>query len=80
MPGINCGVVVVEERDARGSSVGRSRRNGTVVEVSGDKLLLIGEVGTETYTFRKGTCKLFRSFIHEGKLTVCTPGMRHQVT
>lgn len=89
--GIPCGVVVVEERDARGSSVRRSRRTGTVAYAraavahgrsGGGKaamLELVGEAGVEEYAFRKGVCKLFRSFEHEGKLTVCTAGMRHQV-
>ncbi len=86
---VPCGVVVVEERDARGSSVRRSRRTGTLVHATpcgggggGDKvaLELVGDAGTETYLFRKGNCSLFRSFVHQGKLTVCTAGMRHQVT
>ncbi|CAN0530220.1 unnamed protein product, partial [Ectocarpus sp. 8 AP-2014] len=39
---------------------------------------LVGDAGTETYMFQRGRCKLFRSFVHHGKLTVCTAGMRHQ--
>lgn len=84
-----CGVVVVEERDARGSSVGRSRRTGTLVHATpwgtgggGGVTVavdLVGDAGTETYMFQRGRCKLFRSFVHHGKLTVCTEGMRHQV-
>lgn len=86
--GVTCGVVVVEERDARGSSVRRSRRTGTLVHVAGragggaggaTALILVGEAGTETYPFRKDRCQVFRSFVHQGKLTVCTAGMRHQV-
>lgn len=50
-----------------------------MIRFFGNKLLLSGEAGTETYPFRRDTCRVFRSFIHEGKLTVCTPGMRHQV-
>lgn len=84
--GVTCGVVVVEERDSRGSSVRRSRRTGTLVQASGrgdsggaTTLVLVGEAGVETYSFRRDTCKVFRSFLHQGKLTVCTGGMRHQV-
>ncbi|CAM9648376.1 unnamed protein product [Ectocarpus sp. 12 AP-2014] len=87
--GVVCGVVVVEERDARGSSLGRSRRTGTLVHATprgtggggggGSVAIdLIGDAGTETYMFQRGRCKLFRSFVHHGKLTVCTAGMRHQ--
>ncbi|CAN0054694.1 unnamed protein product, partial [Scytosiphon promiscuus] len=82
---VSCGVVVVEERDARGSSVRRSRRTGTLVHATpcggsagGVALDLVGEAGTETYLFHKGSCRLFGSFVHQGKLTVCTTGMRHQ--
>lgn len=85
-----CGVVVVEERDARGSSLGRSRRTGTFVHATprdtgggggGGSVAvdLVGDAGTETYMFQRGRCKLFRSFVHHGKLTVCTAGMRYQV-
>ncbi|CAM9891123.1 unnamed protein product [Ectocarpus fasciculatus] len=84
--GVVCGVVVVEERDARGSSLGRSRRTGTLVHATprgtggGGSVAvdLVGDAGTETYMFQRGRCKLFRSFVHHGKLTVCTAGMRHQ--
>ena len=79
-------MVVVEERDARGSSLRRSRRTGTLVHAipcagagSPVALELVGDAGTETYMFRMGSCSLFRSFVHQGKLTVCTAGMRHQV-
>ncbi|CAM9900247.1 unnamed protein product, partial [Ectocarpus sp. 4 AP-2014] len=90
--GVVCGVVVVEERDARGSSLGRSRRTGTLVHATprgtggggggGGGCVavdLVGDAGTETYMFQRGRCKLFRSFVHHGKLTVCTAGMRHQI-
>lgn len=93
--GVACGVVVVEERDARGSSIRRSRRTGTLVHATGGRagggggggsadggamtLVLVGKAGTETYPFRRDRCQVFRSFVHEGKLTVCTAGMRHQV-
>lgn len=86
--GVPCGLVVVEERDARGSSLRRSRRTGTLVHATpcgaggagGPVALeLVGEAGSETYMFRRGSCSLFRSFVHQGKLTVCTAGMRHQV-
>lgn len=86
MAGVLCGVVVVEERDARGSSVRRSRRTGTLIHATpsgggagGAILELVGDAGTEAYAFRRGTCNLFRPFLHEGKMTVCTAGMRHQV-
>ncbi|CAN0490667.1 unnamed protein product, partial [Laminaria digitata] len=86
MAGVPCGMVVVEERDKRGSSVRRSRRTGTVVHATrhgrGSRcatLELVGEAGTEAYVFDKGTCNLFKSFLQQGKLTVCTAGMRHQV-
>lgn len=85
--GVSCGVVVVEERDSRGSSVRRSRRTGTLVHAtprdSGGAVValeLVGDAGTETYMFRRGSCSLFHRFVHQGKLTVCTAGMRHQVT
>ncbi|CAN0109584.1 unnamed protein product [Pylaiella littoralis] len=84
--GVSCGVVVVEERDSRGSSVRRSRRTGTLVHAtprdSGGAVValeLVGDAGTETYMFRRGSCSLFRRFVHQGKLTVCTAGMRHQI-
>lgn len=86
--GVPCGLVVVEERDARGSSLRRSRRTGTLVHATpcgaggagGPVALeLVGEAGSETYMFHRGSCSLFRSFVHQGKLTVCTAGMRHQV-
>ncbi|CAM9567827.1 unnamed protein product, partial [Hapterophycus canaliculatus] len=81
--GVSCGIVVVEERDARGSSVRRSRRTGTLVHATpcagGVALELVGEAGVETYLFHKGSCRLFRSFVRQGKLTVCTAGMRHQI-
>lgn len=86
MDGVACGIVVVEERDKRGSSVRRSRRTGTIVHATahgrgaeGATLELVGEAGTEVYAFRKSTCRLFKSFLNQGKLTVCTAGMRHQV-
>lgn len=81
-------MVVVEERDARGSSLRRSRRTGTLVYATpcggasaggAVALELVGDAGTETYMFRSGSCSLFRSFVHQGKLTVCTAGMRQQV-
>lgn len=85
--GVPCGMVVVEERDARGSSLRRSRRTGTLVHATPCSgaggpvaLELVGDAGTETYLFRRGSCSLFRSFVHQGKLTVCTAGMRQQVT
>ena len=98
MDGVPCGVVVVEERDTRGSSVRRSRRTGTVVyatvhgpgggrvgnvEKKGVRgaatLELVGDAGTEAYAFQRDRCRIFRSFLGDGKLTVCTEGMRHQV-
>lgn len=84
MEGVPCGVVVVEERDARGSSVRRSRRIGTVVYARAHgggtaTLELVGDAGSEEHAFRKDKCQIFRSFLGEGKLTVCTAGMRHQV-
>ena len=79
-------MVVVEERDKRGSSIRRSSRTGTVAHATGHgrgsrgaTLELVGEAGTEAYAFDRGTCKLFRPFLQQGKLTVCTEGMRHQV-
>ncbi|CAM9643345.1 unnamed protein product [Ascophyllum nodosum] len=98
MDGVPCGVVVVEERDTRGSSVRRSRRTGTVVyatvhgpgggrvgnvEKKGVRgaatLELVGDAGTEAYAFQRDRCRIFRSFLGDGKLTVCTEGMRHQI-
>lgn len=84
MDGVPCGVVVVEERDARGSSMRRSRRTGTVVYARAHgggaaTLELVGNAGSEEYALCKDRCQIFRSFLCEGKLTVCTAGMRHQV-